>query len=312
MSEGAAAGAPRFPWRRYAAPRHWPTWAGLGLLWLLTRLPFDTVLAAGRRLGPMVLRLLAERARATRINIALALPTLDAAGRERIAHASARHAGMSAMELAWLWCRPHEGIDARATLLGTGHVDAALAAGRGVILLQAHFSVIDRAGSVIGRRWRATGVYDPPKDPLIAALQLWHRRPYLDEPIPNRNVRSMVRRLRRGEMVWFSPDQAVSVRNGGVATRFFDQPVLSSSGTARILAMTGATVIPMVPERSRDGRHLTVHFHPPVTFDTTDTVRATQAVNDLLEAQVRSLPEQYLWGHKRFKPPPGTVPGPYR
>jgi len=302
----------RFPWRRYRAPRYWSTWAGLGVLWLLTRLPFGAVQAIGRGLGPLVMRLLRERARATRTNIELALPTLSGAERERIARASARHAGMSAMEIAWLWCRPGDDMSARATLLGTEHVDAALARGQGVILLQAHFSVIDFAGSVVGKRWTATGVYDPPKDPLIAALQLWHRQPYLDEPIPNRNVRSMVRRLRRGEMIWFSPDQAVSASHGGIPTRFFGQPVLSSSGTARILAMTDAVLIPMVPQRRDDGRHLTVRFHPPIQLDTDDTVAATQAVNDLLEAQVRALPEQYLWGHKRFKPPPGTVPSPYR
>jgi len=302
----------RFPWRRFRAPRYWSIWAGLGVLWLLTRLPFAAVQAIGRRLGPLIMRLLRERSRATRTNIDLALPSLGVDERERIARASARHAGMSAMEIAWLWCRPDDDTCARATLLGTEHVDAALARGRGVILLQAHFTLIDLAGSVVGRRWKATGVYDPPKNPLIKELQLWHRRAYLDRPIPNRNVRSMVRRLRQGEMIWFSPDQSVSVSHGGIATRFFDQPVLSSSGTARILAMTDAALIPMVPERSDDGRHFTVRFHAPVKLDSDDTVAATQAVNDLLETQIRRLPEQYLWGHKRFKPPPGTVSSPYR
>lgn len=281
-------------------------------MWLLTRLPFGAVQALGRGLGPLAMRLIPERGRVTAINLALALPDLDVASRERIAAASHRHAGMSVMEIAWLWCRSHDSLPSRIHFEGAEHVDAARDSGRGVILLQAHFTVIDMAGYAVGNRWPASAVYDPPKNPLFAELQLWHRLRYVQNPIPNRNVRDMVRRLRRGETVWFSPDQAVAPQHGGIPTRYFAQPVLSSSGTARILSMTDAVVIPMIPTRSDDGSRFTIRFEPPVTFDTRDTAAATQAVNDLLESQVRDCPEQYLWSHKRFKPPPGTVADPYR
>jgi len=49
----------------------------------------------------------------------------------------------------------------------------------------------------------------------------------------------------------------------------------------------------------------------PLQIDCSDTEVATQLVNDHLEAQVRTQPEQYLWAHKRFKPPGPEYPNPY-
>ena len=78
-----------------------------------------------------------------------------------------------------------------------------------------------------------------------------------------------------------------------------------------MLSMTGAALVPLVPVRSEDGLRYTLRILPAVDIDTGDTIAATQAVNDLLEAQVRAHPEQYLWVHKRFKPPRKGLPDPY-
>ncbi len=281
---------------------------GIGCLWLLTRLPLDTVLACGRSLGPLAIRLIPGRQRIVARNLRLAVPQLDHAA---VAAQSSRHTGMSAAEMSWLWFRGADALERRFTVEGAEHVERALATGRGVILLQAHFTCIDVCASAICTRWPASAVYDPPKNPLFGAIQASARRRYVTGIIPNHDIRNMVRRLKRGEMVWFSPDQAVSARRGGIATRFFDQPVLTSSGTARILAMTGAVLIPLTPSRCDDGSGYRLRFDEAVDIDSSDVTAATQAVNDLLESQVHLQPGQYLWSHKRFKPPSKDYPDPY-
>ncbi len=297
-----------FPWRDWTAVQYWPTWCGIAFLWLLTRPSLSTVLAIGRRLGPVAMRLIPGRSAIAEMNLALALPHED---HDRIASLSHQHAGMAVLETAWLWFRGARAFDDRLRLEGREHLDAALATGRGVILLQAHFTLIDLCSAFVGERYTASAVYDPPKNPLFAELQARFRRRSLSAVIPNRDIRDMVRRLKRGEIVWFSPDQAVNARHGGIPTRYFGQDVLTSSGTARIVAMTGAVIVPMIPSRSSDGSRYAVRFDRPLELDTTDTTSATQAVNDHLEAQVRQQPEQYLWSHKRFKPPSAEFPDPY-
>lgn len=277
----------------------------------MTRLPFPLVMKVGRGMGALMYRLLASRRRITQINIKLAFPDYSQTECDSLARSAFAHLGMATAETAWIWFRQVDGIS-DVKFVGAEHVDNALAAGKGVILLQAHFTVLELCGALVGGRWPVSAVYDPPKNPLFADYLYAQRSRHLSGLIDNRGIREMVRCLRRGEMVWYSPDQSVSTNHGGIVTRYFDQPALTTSGTARILKMTGATIIPFVPTRSDDGTRYTLSFGEPLKLDSTDPLEATQQVNDLLEAQVRTQPEQYLWAHKRFKQPSADHANPYR
>ena len=247
-----------------------------------------------------------------RTNVALAFPEASLEERERIVRESFRESGAAVAETACVWFRPSGHYTGRFTLEGTGHVDSALAEGRGVILLQAHFTCIDICAPLITSRWEAGAVYDAPKNPLYAALLAWQRGRWIAPMIDNRDIRTLVRLLRRGGIAWYSPDQSVAKRHGGISTRYFGQPVLTTGGTARLVSMTGAAVIPHLPLRDPSTNRYTLRFLPPLRLPDGDTVAATQAVNDLLERQVREQPDQYLWVHKRFKPPTREFPSPYR
>ena len=56
---------PRFS-SSFLLPRFWPLWLGLGLLWLLTRLPYRALLWLGRRLGGLMSRFAGSRRRISR------------------------------------------------------------------------------------------------------------------------------------------------------------------------------------------------------------------------------------------------------
>lgn len=308
MAESRAA----FDYRQWLGPRHWPTWLAFGLFYLVSRLSFERQLGLGRRLGRVLYRLLPARRRVSLTNLRLAFPELPAAERHRIAEAAFEHAGAAAAETACTWYRPLAYYAERFDFAGDEHLTAAVARGRGVILLQAHFTAIDIPSGVMNRRWPVAAVYDDPKNALYSAYITHQRLAYMDDMIDNRDIRSMVRRLRKGGIVWYSPDQTVKRERGGIPTRYFGQPVLTTAGTARIAAMTGAAVVPYQPIRHIDAGRYTLKFSAPLELDTDNLSVATQQVNDLFEAQVRQTPDQYLWAHKRFKPSRSDLPDPYR
>lgn len=292
------------------APKFWATWLGFGFFYLLTRLPFPAVMRVGRGMGTLMYHALRSRRKITYTNLKLTFPELNDSERERLARRAFRHLGMATAETAWIWYRKVDEIN-DIKLVGAEHVDTALELGKGVILLQAHFTVLELCGAVVGARWPVSAVYDPPKNPLFADYLFTQRSRHLAGLIDNRGVREMVRCLRRGEMVWYSPDQSVSVNHGGIVTQYFDQPALTTSGTARILKMTGAAIIPFIPTRREDGSGYTFTFGAPLELDTSNAKLATQKVNDELESHVRTQPEQYLWAHKRFKQPSEQYANPY-
>ncbi len=301
-----------FPWHQFRSPRHWPVRLGIALFWLLSRFSFDTQLAIGRALGTILFYAVPSRRRITLINLSLAFPEASTAEKILLAKRTYQHIGMGVAETACLWFRPVSYMGKRFTFVGEEHLNKALQRGNGVIMLQAHFSTLELCGGIVGARWPVSAVYDSPKNPLFAAFLVFKRNRHLQSLIDNKDIRSMIRQLRRGEIVWYSPDQTVYPSEGGIATRFFDQPALTSSGTTRIVTMTGAVVIPFVPTRHANGASYQLEFLPPMELDSANIESATQSVNDLFESQVRSQPEQYFWLHKRFKPPGPEHINPYR
>lgn len=304
-----------FRYSRFLAPRHWPTWAGIGVVWLFARLPFGRQLKVSRRLGQLLYYVLPSRRRVCMTNLQIAFPDLDFASRKRLAKRVYLHLGYSIAEMASLWFRPIREFDPRVTLMGREHVEKAWAEGRGIILLQAHFSTLELCGSWLARELgdRCCAVYDDPKNPLYAAFLRHKRSRYIKTLIKNDDIRQMVRRLRRGELVWYSPDQAVKRRHGGLDSVFFDQPVLTTPGTSRIVSMTNAVVLPYyaVRDRSRPG-HYILTIQPPVdNLSSGDATADTNTMNRLFEEQIRRHPAQYFWVHKRFKRPDKTLPDPY-
>ena len=90
-------------------PRHWPSWLGMGLAWLLACLPFAAQLWIGRRLGELTYHLLPGRRRVAAVNLKLCFPEKSDAERNKLLRAHFRSVGMGAMEtlkeadaLSWL------------------------------------------------------------------------------------------------------------------------------------------------------------------------------------------------------------------
>jgi len=280
------------------------------VFWLLSRLPIDVGLALGRGIGNTLYWVIPKRRKATLTNLELAFPEQSSDAHTQCARAVYQHVGMTIAETAWIWFRNTDNLNERFSVSGVEHLETAMESNNGLILLQAHFSALEITGSYLGPRWPIGAVFDPPKNPMAAAWLLAQRERRITPMIDNKNIRTMIRELKNGQSVWYSPDQCVSSAQGGIPTRYFDQPVLTSNGTARMVKMTKAIVIPMIPTRHDNGKRYHIAFHKPIEFSHDEEVEQTQAINDLFEQQVRRYPEQYLWLHKRFKPPPGN-PNPY-
>ena len=301
-----------FHWQSFLAPRYWISWLGFLLLWLLSRLPFDTQLSVGRLIGKLVWVALPSRKRVTLTNLGIAFPEKTNQQKLDLARQVYDHAGMTITEEASLWFRHSSFFLDRIDLQGAEHLDEALNLNRGVILLQAHFSLIEINMAKMGPLYPVSVVFDPPKNQLFAAFLANRRARFLQSLVENRQMRKMIRKLKQGEVVWYSPDQSVSLRHGGIATTFFGHPVLTTAGTCRIASMTGARVLPFVPTRHTDSGRYTIRIGEPLTLDSSDEQTATQKINDIFEAQIRQQPEQYFWMHKRFKPPSQEHKDPYK
>jgi KDO2-lipid IV(A) lauroyltransferase len=219
-------------------------------------------------------------------------------------------AGKGLLELPAIWLRPHETVAGWVVQVsGWELVEAALAQGRGVILLTPHLGCFEIAAQYYAYRAPAsaplTALYRPPKQKALEQLMLAGRdRPGLRMASASlRGVRLLLRALKRGEAVGILPDQAPGVGEG-VWADFFGRPAYTMTLAGRLAAASGAQTVLAYAERLPRGRGYHLHLTPmpaPLAGEA-----PARTLNRALEELIRLCPAQYGWGYNRYKVPSGA------
>ncbi len=224
---------------------------------------------------------------------------------------AAREAGKQSLELARIWMRSLEETNAQvAEVRGWEHVQAAQAAGRGILFLTPHLGCFEITAQYYSAFGPITVLYRPPRQESLQRMILAGRkRAQLHlAPADLSGVRALIKALKKGEAVGMLPDQAPKVGEGAWLD-FFGRPAYTMTLAAR-LSETGATVLMAWGERLPGGRGYRLHFHPPGQALEGDTLARAQQINHEIEALIRQCPAQYLWGYNRYKRPAGAEPPP--
>ncbi len=299
-------------YRAFLAPRYWSVWFSLGLLWLLCRLPFRWQIKLGAALGQLLYHLIPKRRATADTNIKICFPDLKSTQRQTLLRAHFKSLGISLLEMGMAWWRSPAWLKKHYKIKGLNNLQAAEQNGRGVIILIAHFTTVEISGHLGALQIPSHLAFAEPKNALFNAIMQNRRQRYFKGLITHRDVRQMIRRLKQGEKLWYSPDQASKFSRGGIMVDYFGHPVITTPATARIARISGAAVVPILPRRLADGSGYEFEFQPALeNFPSNDLKADTQRINHLFEDQIRQIPEQYLWVHKRFKTDRNDQQDPY-
>jgi len=303
--------ANRKPLYLYLSPRTWPTWIGLGLLRVICWLPHSFALAVGRGLGWIAHLIPGERRAIVRRNIELCFPDLTPGERDALTREHFAALGMSMIEMGLGRWASDEHLTAITTIEGVEHVLQAVNDGHGVILLSAHFTTLELSGRVVKLNIPPfSAVYRKSRDPFTTEVLRSGRERSAANTIEKRDIKSMVRCLREGHIVWYAPDQSYN-RKGAEVIPFFGVPSMQTTATSTLAHLGKAVTIPYFPQRLPDGRYHLRILPPLDNFPSGDPIADTQQYNRVLEEHVRRYPEQYLWVHRKFKDLPDSFPDYY-
>ena len=290
-------------------PRHWPGWLAAGFLWLLGKTPRELGMALAGPLGGLMARLMKGRRRIARRNLERCFPELDGERREALVDACFHALGRMPFEIAWCWSASEDRIRRMGRCEGLSAVRAAYEEQRGVLLITAHVTCLEIGGRLTALDLpRAGGIYRPLRSPVLEWYQNRSRGRYAEALISKRDLRSAIRYLKGGGVLWYAPDQDFGPKQS-LFVPFFGIPAATLTATARLVELTGCRVVPMFPRYDEATGQYVVQFHPPLEdFPTGDIVADLTRVNAILEEQVRRTPEQYWWIHRRFKTRPQGEP----
>jgi KDO2-lipid IV(A) lauroyltransferase len=273
---------------------------------VIERLPYPQLVRAGRALGRLARRLPLNYKEVARCNMRLCLPELTDAAREELLRRHFEALGVSLCESAMSWWSSNERIARLSCIEGMEHLKQAFARGRGAIILTSHFTTLEIGARILNTTDIPMNVlYRPPKNQLLAHVANSNRSSYarseMEGTIERDDIRGMVRALRRNACVWYAPDQ--SYRNKGAEmVPFFGIAAATNVATSRLAQLTGAAVLLYSHERLPDAKGYRVSVGPILEgYPSGSTQVDALRFNHFIEEEVRRIPEQYWWIHRRFK-----------
>ncbi|WP_207061550.1 LpxL/LpxP family Kdo(2)-lipid IV(A) lauroyl/palmitoleoyl acyltransferase [Motiliproteus sp. SC1-56] len=292
------------PPEHFWAPRWWPVWVGVGLGRLLARLPFGLLMGLGTLFGHLLFCLLPSRRHIVRVNLRLCFPELAEAEREALVRRVFVANGIGFFESLLAWWGPRQAMARRVRFEGLEHLEGALAEGRGVLLLGAHFSTLELGGLFMAEVATVNAMYRRHDNPLLDRIITQARQRFCPQPIERRDIRGVIRTLKKNQCVWYAPDQDLG-KHASVFAPFFGQQAATLTATSRMARLNNSPVLMLAHYRNPDNRSYTVRLSPPLEdFPSGDDVADAVRVNQVIEEAIRVHPEQYLWLHKRFKTQP--------
>lgn len=291
-------------------PRYWPSWLGIALLRLLCLLPLPLALGVGEGIGWIAGRVARGRRHVVRVNLQLCFPELDPTACENLVDEHFRALGAGLIEAGLAWWASDAKLRAVSEMAGLEHLDAALTAGHGVLLLTGHFTTLELGARLVAIHRPFHPMYRPLNNGLMDYLMhRWRGARAGLAALPRDDLRGLVRALREGRAIWYAPDQTLDARHS-VFVPFFGVPTLTITATSRLAKMGRAKVVPYFPQRIKGRYRIT--FYPALeNFPGADEAGDTARVNRAIEQGIRQAPAQYFWVHRRFKARPPGAPSVY-
>jgi KDO2-lipid IV(A) lauroyltransferase len=280
----------------------------LALMWLLSLLPLPLLAALGNGFGMLLYAFGLERRRVCLINLERCMPELAAAEREALARRHFQAFARTFLERAILWWGSPARIRKLVRVEGMEHFEAVRAGP--LILLAPHFVGLDMAGARLAMAFDMVSIYSRQKNEVFDAVLYAGRVRFGRTTLLSRQdgVRPALRAMQAGLPFFYLPDMDYGPRDA-MFVPFFGVDAATITGVSRLARLAGARVLPCITRMLPGGEGYVTRFLPAWEDYPGASIEAdTRRMNAFIEEQVRQMPEQYLWVHKRFKTrPPGEA-----
>lgn len=305
---------PQFPSaRQLLAPTHWPSWLPVGLLWLLVWLPTGFRNALGHGLGRLLYRVWGKRLRILYTNLDLCFPNQSREQHEAMARQHVQILVRTLLDYGLLCFASPARIRRRVRFHGMAHVDAAIEAGRGVLMMPIHSCALDYGICAIGIDHDALGPYKPMRNPVADWLLRRARTRFRGEPLPrDAGLRPVLRGLKSGRIVMFLADEDLG-RDAAVFAPLFNVPKATLTTPARLAGLGNADVLLATTLFNPSDGGYDCHILPPLADFPSGHGRTDAArLNACVEQLVMMDPAQYMWTLRLFRTLPDGQKRRYR
>jgi KDO2-lipid IV(A) lauroyltransferase len=297
---------------RFIHPRYWLQWVAVFILWLISLLPLPVLALLGRGLGRLAIVVAKRRVYIVRRNLELCFPEMSVQQRDQLAREHFMLLGQAVLSVGINLAASKKRLQRLVKVRDRHHYDQALDSGKPVILLAPHFVAMEIGGLVLAPERFMLSMYQAIRNPLIDTLVRKGRSRFGGVMVERKSdLRKVIKLVRAGNPFYYLPDQDPG-SGDKVFAPFFGVQTAVTPGLSRLARLSNAVVIPCLSRILPGGKGYEVRFLPAFNdFPTDDPVLDAAYLNRMIEEQVRKMPAQYFWVHRRFKSRPDGEPSLY-
>lgn len=270
------------------------------------RLSFRIAERFGAALGSLAFRLPIRRRRVTFENLRAAFPEWSQDRLFEVARGAFRNYGTAIVEMLWEGHATEPQLREVLSLRNRDVFDAALARGKGVLLMSGHFASWELLLSslILHLGTPVLAVAQTQRNHRVDAVVRRNRMRFGNTIVSMQSAaREVLRALPAGRPVLMLGDQSGSRES--LYIEFFGRPAATHRGPALFALKTGAPVVMAFLLRQPDGGYI-VEFeevrHDDLRGSTERNVEElTKRHTNTLERYIRAYPDHWLWMHKRWK-----------
>ena len=198
-----------------------------------------------------------------------------------------------------------EQINARMPFLDAGPVHTALAAGRPVMMVTAHYANWEWALQrlLLGFGVPVVAAYKPPRNAAAERVMAALRCRFGVRMVPaKRLLRELTRLRRQPHIAGFVADQVPTTSPNRHWVRFFGRETAFFPGPAEVARIANYQDVFYIDVARTARGHYTARFVPlAVPGETLEPLEFTRRYAAIVERQVRAAPADWMWGHRRWK-----------
>ena len=283
-------------------PKYLPTWILILLMKIGVFIPFRIQVFLGKNMGKLFHPLFSRFRKIATINVQRCFPEKS---KDQVSALVKKHfesIGMSFFETANAYYGTDKKIQKMLTIENEHYLTEAMKNEGGVIILCSHFMPLMLGSRALSLKHTIASIYRPQNNRLFDKIMVKGLTNGGGIMIKNSDTKAMVKAIKNALPIWYAPDQDLGAR-GAVFAPLFGIQAATITATSRLAKGGNTAVIPYSFIRTDKGYMMS--FSAPLeNYPSGDLAKDAHKTNQILEAQIRENPEQYLWIHRRFKTRP--------
>ena len=260
--------------------------------------------ALGKRMAHVYKRVSPHRFNCIRLNLQLAFPDADPEELESLAIQNLEETGAYFYETGYILLKGYDHVMKNAEVLGREHLDEAIASGKNILLLGAHYTCLDSCGSVMANQVAMDVVHRHQNSVVANYLILRHRLGLFDKVIYRDETSRLIRTLKDKKtqhILWLAPDQDFGHERSVFVPFLGVEKAATLSATSRLAKQCDLNVVFIEFAYREKTSTWVIEYHPIENYPTDDPVADAKTLNDVIGESVKRNPAQYYWVHRRFK-----------